>query len=75
MRHQLRVSVSKKPQTGGIVRCCNVTLRERVLRRLLGEKQILMILIPGDGVESLSIIEIKGGVANEQNKTAAGCSI
>ncbi len=58
MRHQLRISVSKKPQTGGIVRCRTVSLRERLLRLLLGEKQRLMILIPGDSVESLSIDEI-----------------
>ena len=67
MKHQLRISVSKEPQTGGIVRCKTVTLRERLLRCLLGEKQKLMILIPGDSVESLSIKEIKGGLKNEQD--------
>jgi hypothetical protein len=75
MRHQLKISVSNKPQTGGIVRCRNVTLRERFLRRILGEKQKLMILIPGDSVESLCIKEIdkKGEMENEQKQTAAGC--
>jgi hypothetical protein len=59
MKHQLKISVSKEPQEGGIVRCRSVTLRERILRCLLGEKQKLMILIPGDSVESLSIKEIE----------------
>lgn len=69
MRHQLRISVSRKPQTGGIVRCRTVSLRERLLRLLLGEKQRLMILIPGDSVESMTIDEIdaKGGGADGQD--------
>ncbi len=65
MKHQLKISISKEPQTGGIVRCRNLSIRERVLRYLLGEKQKLMVLIPGDSVESLSINEIEGGMGNE----------
>lgn len=63
IKHKLTISVSKHPQTGGIVRFKNVSLREKLLRKLLGEKQKLMILIPGDSVESLSIneIETEGG--------------
>lgn len=77
MKHELKISVSKKPQNGGIVRCRNVTLREHVLRRLFGEKQKLIVLIPGDSVELLSIKEIgsEGGTFNEQDKTVAGCCI
>jgi hypothetical protein len=74
MRHNLKISVSKRPQTGGIVRCKNITLRERILRLLLGEKQKLMILIPGDSVDSLSINEIEE-VQYEQNQVAAECGI
>lgn len=58
MKHHLKISVSKHPQTGGIVRCRNITLREKIMRKLLGEKQKLMILIPGDSVEELSIKEV-----------------
>ncbi|QAT48622.1 hypothetical protein EQM14_01830 [Caproiciproducens sp. NJN-50] len=77
MKHELKISVSKKPQTGGIVRCRNVTLREHALRRLFGEKQKLIVLIPGDSVESLSIKEIEpqGGMTHESNKTTAQCCI
>ena len=59
MKHQLKISVSKVQQKGGIVRCRSVSMRERILRCLLGEKQKIMILIPGDSLESLSIQEIK----------------
>ena len=77
MKHELKISVSKKPQTGGIVRCRNVTLREHVLRRLFGEKQKLIVLIPGDSVESLSIKEIEpqGGTFYEQDKSVAECGV
>ena len=71
MKHQLRISISKEPQTGEIVRCKNLSIRERILRHLLGEKQKLMALISGDSVESLSIKEIEGGMENEQNQTTA----
>jgi hypothetical protein len=67
LKHKLKISVSKRPQTGGIVRLKNITLREKILRYLLGEKQRLMILIPGDSVESLSINEVSEKV-DESNE-------
>jgi len=72
MKHNLKISVSKMPQTGGIVTCRNVTVRERLLRFLLGDKQRVTILIPGDSVEELAICETeKGGNELEQNKVTA----
>lgn len=69
MKHNLKISVSREPQTGGIVTCRNITVRERILRFLLGDKQRVTILIPGDSVEELAICETrKGGNEHEQNK-------
>lgn len=48
MKHTLRISVSKKPVNGGIVACRSVSVRERLVRFLLGEKQRLTIIVPGD---------------------------
>lgn len=68
MKHNLRVSVSKAPQGDGLVTCRNVTVRERLLRFLFGDKQRVTVLIPGDTVEELSICEIeKGGTVHEQH--------
>ena len=39
MKHNLKISVSKVPQTGGVVTCRNVNVRERFLRLLFGRKQ------------------------------------
>ena len=66
MKHNLKIRVSKDAQTGGIVRYRNVTLREKMLTKLFGKKEKLMILIPGRTVESLSITEVpEGGIVVE----------
>ena len=67
MKHNLKISVSKVPQTGGVVTCRRVNVRERFLRFLFGNKQKLTILIPGDSIDEVSICEsMRGGMGNEQ---------
>lgn len=61
MKHDLKISVSKKPIEDGVVRCKRVALRERLLRYLFGEKRRVMVIVPGDTVESVSITELPGG--------------
>lgn len=62
MKHKLRISVSKDPQTDGLLTCKSITVRERILRFLLGDKQRVTILVPGDRIEELAICEtMKGG--------------
>ena len=67
MKHSLKISVSKQPQTAGIVTCRNVTIREKLLRFLLGDKQRVTVLIPGDSVDEIAICEEpkEGGKADE----------
>ena len=61
MKHNLKISVSKEPKKNGVVSCRNITVRERLLRLLLGDKQKLTIIVPGDTVSELAIAEIKEG--------------
>jgi len=61
MKHNLRISVSKKPVNGGLVAFRQVKVRERLLRFLLGKPIKLTILVPGDTVEELAISEVGGG--------------
>lgn len=64
MKHNLKISVSKEPQEGGIMQCRNISVREKLLTRLLGCKQKIMILIPGATVSTVSITEVQeGGLA------------
>lgn len=61
MEHNLKIGVSKKPKYGGIVSCRTVSVRERILRFLLGSPTKLTIVVPGGSVSSLSINEVAGG--------------
>ena len=66
MKHNLKISVSNEPQIGGVVRCRNVSLREKLLTLLLGRKERMMILIPGNSVAELSIVETPEGGADDE---------
>ena len=63
MKHNLTISVSKEPKTGGIVQCKSISIREKLLTKLLGRKQKIMILIPGNSVSTVSITEVQEGGA------------
>ena len=65
MKHTLKISVDRD-SSGGIVSCRHITVREKLLRMLLGEKRRLTVIIPGNSVKALSIEE-EGGEENEQN--------
>jgi len=58
MKHNLKISICKEAPGGGIVRCRNITLRERLLKRLFGEKRKVTVIVPGDSVECVSIQEL-----------------
>ena len=61
MKQHLTVSFSRKPKPGGIVNVRNVTVRERILRLLLGDTQKLTIIVPGNTVETVAIRETEEG--------------
>ena len=58
MKHNLKISLAQGLDTGGIVRCKTVSLRERVLRRLFGDTRRITIMVPGDSVKALSLQEV-----------------
>ena len=66
MEHVLEISTSRPPggdpsRAGYIAHCKRVTVRERLLRFLLGDKLKLTVIVPGDSVKALHIIEERGG--------------
>lgn len=66
MNHTLRIQVSRKPANGGIVSCRTLTVRERLLRFLLGSPTRLTVIVPGDSVREVDIHETgEGGEALE----------
>ena len=65
MSKGIKISVSKAPESDGLVACRRITLREKLLLHLLGPPRKLMVLVPGDCVDSISITEMSGGEGNE----------
>lgn len=58
MRHTLKIKVSKKRANGGVLACRQVTVREKLLRFLLGSPVKLTVLVPGDSVDEVAIKEM-----------------
>lgn len=61
MGHNLKISVSKKPVNRGVVSCRKVTVRERLVRFLFGNKVKLTVIVPGNSVRSISVTEVDDG--------------
>lgn len=61
MRHKLKIKVSKQQANGGILACRHVTVREKLLRFLLGSPVKLTVLVPGDTVDEVAIKEVADG--------------
>ncbi|MBO6290740.1 MAG: hypothetical protein J6N51_00555 [Selenomonas sp.] len=55
MNHALNIKVSKERMNRGIMACRQLTLRERLLRFLLGSPVRLTIVVPGDSVDEVAI--------------------
>ena len=55
MNHALNIKVSKERMNGGIMACRQLTLRERLIRFLLGSPVRLTIVVPGDSVDEVAI--------------------
>ena len=72
MKHTLKISVAKEPAFGGIVSCRHISVRERLVRCLLGEKQRLTIIVPGDSVRELAVSEVmEGGNVHGKSEVTA----
>ncbi|MPW03135.1 hypothetical protein [Limosilactobacillus fermentum] len=66
MEHQVSISVSKQPHPG-VVSFKRITIRERILRWLLGSPSHLMVIAPGDCVKQLRIQTLTEETNHEQN--------
>lgn len=66
MEHQVSISVSKRPQAG-TVSLKRVTIRERLLRWLLGTPSHLLVIAPDDSVKRLQIQPLKEEHDHESN--------
>ncbi len=56
-KHKLRINVTDDAPDDSLVSARTVSLRERLLARILGRKQRVTVLVPGRQVGSVEIIE------------------
>lgn len=57
-QHRLKLHITKDiPDDPGIVATKTLTLRERLLRLLLGKRRQVTLVIPGDSVRQIDITE------------------
>lgn len=57
VQHQLTISVANKPHAKGVVSFKQLTIRELILRYLLGSKNQVMVIAPGQSVKQIRIKE------------------
>ena len=57
VQHQLTISVANKPHAKDVVSFKQLTIRERILRYLLGSKSQVMVIAPRQSVKQISIKE------------------
>lgn len=58
MKQNLRITVAKDDTNSGTVAYRKISVREKILRLLLGESQKITVIVPGDNVEEIAIKEI-----------------
>ena len=56
-KHKLRINLSDEPATDALVSTRTVSLRECLLARLLGRKQRVTVLVPGNQAGTVKIVE------------------
>lgn len=59
MANKIAISVAKHPHQDGVVNMRQITVREKLLRLLLGNPHHLMVIASGKDVQQLEINEIK----------------
>ena len=65
MRHIMKITVGKEKCANEVLACRCLTVREKLLRLLLGSPVKLTVLVPGDSVEAVEISEVRLEAAHE----------
>ena len=68
MSHKVTINVSKGGGSQEVIRSHQTSIRSRILNLLLGMPVGLMVIMPGDTVETVEIKEMKGEARHGQNK-------
>lgn len=66
MKHNLKISVSDTPKSGGVVACRKFSLRKKLLDKLFGPIEKVTLIVPGKTVDCISISETGEGGAYDE---------
>lgn len=55
-KHRLKVTLTDQPQSDAAVSARRISVRERILRKLLGNSRQPTVLVPGEQVRSVEIV-------------------
>ncbi|QNO17908.1 hypothetical protein [Caproicibacterium amylolyticum] len=77
LKHRVTISVVRPGSIRDpVLKSGSLKLRSRLLNMILGEEVGLLVITPGDSVETVEIREVKkGGTEDGNNQTASECSI
>lgn len=67
MVHDVTVNVSKNC-TNGIIACKVIPIKNRFLRKLLGDIDTMTVIIPGDTVRDITIAEIQENIGGNKDE-------
>ena len=68
MSHKVTINVSKSGGSQEVIRSKQTSIRSRILNLLLGMPVGLMVITPGETVETVEIKEMKGEALHGQSK-------
>lgn len=71
MKHGLIFKVAKTVPNAGIIAIRQKTIRERILKKFLGDPIKLTVLVPGDNVDEIEIRDIREGGEHDEPCTAS----
>lgn len=78
LKHKVRINITRPDgRKDAILRGGSRSIRSKLLNYLLGEKMNVLVISPGDSVQTVEIKELdeKGGGANEPGSNAAHCCV
>lgn len=66
MRNALRIKVSQKMDSGGIVSCREKKIKKWLMNWLFGQSEKVTILVPGCDVAEVQIVDLDKNCCNEE---------
>lgn len=59
MKKRLKIVLSKKPPANAVFSCKQIPIREKILRRLFGDTQRIMLIVPSGRIEEFVVSDIQ----------------